>query len=97
MSYEVFNPPRRVEEYHDRVPPEVLEEIAKARLTHQPAKYLVRGEWTDPDNRRSLDIAINRAWVTAVSDYQLVEGALRYVCPGCGRLSGAHNKGCDYR
>lgn len=96
MSYVEFNPPRKVEEYHDRVPGEVLEEVAKARLTHAPPKYLVKGEWVNGD-RRHLDIAINREWVTAVADYQLQDGHLRYVCPGCARLSGNHAKGCDYR
>ncbi len=96
MSYVEFNPPRKVEEYPDRVPMDVIEEVAKSRLTHAPPKYLIRGEW-DHDGQRTLDIAINRDWVTAVSDYQLVGGFLRYVCPGCGRMSGAHSKGCDQR
>lgn len=96
MSYEAFNPPRRVEEYPDRVPMDVIEEVAKSRLAHQPPKYLVKGEWVYGD-RRYLDIAINREWVTASGDYELKDGQLRYVCPGCGRLSGSHNKGCDYR
>lgn len=97
MSYVEFNPPRRVEDYPDRVPMDVLEAVATSRLTHAPPKYLVRGEWTADDGRKSLDIAINLEWMTAVAGYQLVEGHLRYVCPGCGRLSGNHNKGCDYR
>jgi hypothetical protein len=97
MSYVEFNPPRRVEEYPNRVSTEVLEEVAKARLTHTPPKYLVKGEFIRPDDTHDLDIAINREWVTAVSDYELKDGSLRWVCPGCGRLSGAHNKGCDYR
>lgn len=93
MSYEVFDPPRRIEDYPNRVPLSVVEEVAQCRLAHQPPKYLVKGEWTGGH----LDIAINREWVTVVSSYELREGRLRYVCPGCGVLSGGHGKGCEYR
>jgi hypothetical protein len=98
MSYERFNPPRRIEEYRARVDQQVIEEVAESNLKRLPPKYLIAGEWTDPKGRRSLDIAVNREWVTAADpNYQLVEGRLRWVCPGCSRMSGAHSKGCDYR
>ena|ERR1041385_1162089 len=97
MSYVLFDPPRRVEEYANEVSVSVLEEIAAARLAKQPPKYLVKGEWVYADGQRYLDIAVNREWVTAASNHQLVDGNLRYVCPGCGKLSGVHAKGCDYR
>ena len=98
MSYEVFIPPRRIEEYPDRVSGAVLQEVAVARLTHQPPKYLVKGEWTYADGRRELDIAVNREWVDATTNYRLQEdGRLRWTCPGCGKLSGVHTKVCEYR
>lgn len=96
MSYVPFNPPRRIEGYPGRVSTEVLEEVAKCRLAHQPSKYLVKGEWTHADGRLELDIAINREWVEAVSNYQLIEGRLRWVCPVCQKMSGSHTKSCDY-
>ena len=96
MSYQAFDPPRRVEEYPGRVSPEVLTEVAAARLTHQPAKYLVKGEWFYADGRRELDIAINREWVTAVSNYRLTDGRLRWTCPICNQMGGKHTKACDY-
>lgn len=97
MSYVAFDPPRRVEEYPDRVSMEVLEEVAKSRLTHAPPKYVVKGEWVYADGRSYLDLAINREWVTSVADYQLVDGRLRYVCPECGYMSSNHRKGCGNR
>lgn len=96
MSYELFIPPRRVEEYATVVAPEILTETARARVTHAPAKYLVKGQWVYLDGRRELDVAINRAWVDAVTDYKLTDGRLRWTCPICGKLSGTHTKACDY-
>lgn len=96
MSYEVFDPPRRIEDYPGRVPLEVVEETARCRLQRQPPKYLVKGEWSRPDGSLELDIAINRAWVVAISDHQLIDGRIRYVCPSCGKFSGSHAKGCGF-
>lgn len=96
MSYELFIPPRRVEEYATVVPMTILEDTAKARLTHAPPKYLIKGQWTYEDGRRELDIAINRAWVDAVTNWKLNDGRLRWTCPICGKLSGIHTKACDF-
>ena len=92
LGYTPFNPPRRIEEYPNRIPSDVIEEVARCRLAKQPPKYLIKGEWSNGD----LDIAINYQWVDAVSNYHLVDGRLRWTCPQCGRLSGVHAKGCDY-
>lgn len=96
MSYQLFNPPRRVEEYATQVPLEIIEEVARSRLVHQPPKYLIKGEWIYADGRRFLDIAINREWVEAATNYRLTDGRLRWTCPVCGRLGGNHTKACDY-
>lgn len=104
-EYVPFHPPRRPEEYVGQVGPHnglaldhnVLDALAEARVSGKAHRYLVRGEWRRSDGVRYLDIAVDRAWVVANSNYQLVEGQLRYVCPGCGRMSGSHSKGCDQR
>jgi hypothetical protein len=96
MSYVEFNPPRGIETYPNRIAMEIIEEVAKDRAAHRPPKYLVKGEWTYSDGRQELDIAINRAWVEAVSNYKIVEGRLRWVCPVCQKMSGTHAKSCDY-
>lgn len=95
MSYVEFNPPRGVEQYPERVSPEVIEEVARNRVAHQPPKYLVQGEWVY-GLQRYLDVAINRAWVDFVTNYKLTEGRLRWTCPICGKLGGTHTKACDY-
>jgi hypothetical protein len=105
MTYTEFHPARRPEEFvglagpHGglALPHDVLEAIAQARVSNRPHQYLVRGEWVRSDGARYLDIAVDRAWLTASTNYQLVDGMLRWTCPACGRLSGAHSKGCDYR
>lgn len=104
-EYHEFTPPRRPEEYVGQSGPhnglaltyDVLKAIGLARVSHQSHGYLVRGEWLSRDGTRYLDIAMDVAWVAANSNYQLVNGFLRWVCPSCGRMSGAHNKGCDQR
>lgn len=104
-EYHEFNPPRRPEEYVGQVGPhagyaltwDVIQAISETRVTGKPHGYLVRGEWVRRDGVRFLDIAVDRTWVVANTNHQLIDGELRYVCPGCGRLSGAHNKSCDYR
>lgn len=103
--YVEFNPPRRPEEYRGAAGPhnglaltwDVIQAIARSEMTGEAHGCLVRGEWVRSDGVRFLDFAIDRAWVAANSNYQLVEGQLRWVCPGCGRMSGNHSKGCDYR
>lgn len=105
-TYTEFLPPHRPEEYvgqagpHDgkALPFDVLEAIAQAKLTGKPHGYLIRGQWVrKADKVRYLDVAVDRAWVVNNSNYQIIDGFLRWVCPGCQKLSGAHAKGCDYR
>lgn len=104
-TYHPFHPPRRPEEYVGMagphmglaLPHDVIEAIAAAKQTGQPHPYLIRGEWRRSDGVSYLDVAVDRAWVTQYTNHALVEGALRWTCPGCGKLSGAHQKGCDYR
>lgn len=104
IEYHEFIPPRRPEEYAGQAGPhnglaltyDVLDAMAEAKVSGRPHRYLVRGEWRRSDGVRYLDFAIDRAWVTANTNYRLVEGHLRWTCPVCGRLSGKHNKGCDY-
>lgn len=104
-AYVAFNPPRRPEEYVGQKGPHnglaldhnVIEAIGKAKLTGDPHPYLVRGELRRSDGVTFLDIAVDVQWVTANTNHQLVNGFLRYVCPGCGRMSGTHAKGCDQR
>lgn len=104
-EYREFNPPRRPEQYVGQPGPHqglalehyVLEAIAEARVSQRPHRWVVRGEWVRRDGVRFLDIAVDRAWIDASTDFRLSDGALRYVCPGCGRRSGNHEKGCDYR
>lgn len=104
-EYHPFNPPRRPEEYVGQAGPhnglaltaDVLQAIARSKVSGEPHEYVVRGEWVRRDGVRFLDFAIDRAWVVANTNYQLIGGELRYVCPGCGKLSGNHAKGCDHR
>lgn len=104
-TYRPFNPPRRPEEFVGiagphmglALPHDVLEAIAASKQTRKPHGYLIRGEWVRSDGVSYLDVAIDYAWVTANTNHQLVDGRLRYVCSGCGRMSGEHVKGCDYR
>lgn len=103
-TYHRFDPPRRPEEYAGQSGPhnglaltyDAIRAIGQAKVTHVPHGYLVRGEWVRGDVRY-LDFAIDVGWVTASGPYQLVNGYLRYSCPGCARLSGAHAKGCEWR
>lgn len=104
-EYMPFWPHRRPEEFVGIAGPhnglalthDVLEAIAESRVTGKPHPFLVRGEWIRRDGVRFLDVGIDVQWVTANTDYRLVNGMLRWTCPGCGRLSGNHAKGCDYR
>lgn len=96
IEYRKFDPPARPEEFVGRMPSEVLQDAAEARVAKRPGKYLVLGEWVR-DRKVWLDIGINREWVTWRTHYQLLNGHLRWVCPGCGKLYDAHQKGCEYR
>lgn len=104
-EYVEFRPPRRPEEYVGQAGPhnglalnfDTLEAIAQAKQTGKPHPYVVRGELRRSDGVRFLDIAVDRAWVVENSDYILLDGFLRWQCPGCGKLSGQHVRGCDYR
>lgn len=104
-TYHSFNPPRRPEQYAGQPGPhnglaltwDVIRAMSESRVSGKPHGYLVQGEWVRRDGVRFLDIAVDRAWVTENTNNQVVDGKLRWVCPGCGRLSGMHNKGCDYR
>lgn len=97
MTYMLLNPPDRPENYSPaELPHDVLEAIASARITGIPHQYVVKGLWTYGD-RRFLDIAVDYAWVVDNTNHQFVNGRLRWVCPGCGKLSGEHAKGCGYR
>lgn len=103
-EYVPFSPPRRPEEYVGQSGPHnglalehhVLDAIAEARLTGRRHRYLVQGEYVRRDGVRYLDIAIDRAWITANTRYQLIEGRLRWQCPECGKLSGQHTKACGW-
>lgn len=104
-QYVEFRPARRVEEYVGQkgphfglaLSPDVLDAMAQAKVTGKAHGYLVRGEWRRSDGVTFLDFAIDRAWVDANTNYRLQDdGRLRWTCPVCGRLSGSHNKGCDY-
>lgn len=103
-TYVAFDPPRRAEQYVGQSGPHnglalehnVLEAIGQARAFNRTHPYVVRGEWRRDDGVAYLDIAVDIAWLTANSHYQLVEGRLRWVCPICGRMSGTHTKACDY-
>ena len=103
--YTEFNPPRRPEEYLGQagphnglaLTPDVIQAIAQGKVTNQPHPYLIRGEWVrHKDGVRFLDVAMDRAWLTANTHHQLVDGRLRWVCPVCQKLSGHHTKACDY-
>jgi hypothetical protein len=105
-TYHPFNPPRRPEEFVGiagpygglALPHDVLAAIAEARATKQPHEYLVRGEWVRDYGVRFLDVSIDLEWVMAKDpNYQLINGRLRWVCPGCGYMSSNHKKGCGYR
>ncbi len=104
-EYHPFNPHRRLEEYMGAAGPhnglalthDVLGAIAEARVTGRPHPYLVRGEVVRDDGVRFLDIGVDVQWVTENSNHVLVDGFLRYQCPGCQKLSGQHARGCDYR
>lgn len=104
ITYVPFDPPRRPEEYLGQSGPHnglalehnVLDAIATSKQPGKPPHgYLVRGEWRRSDGVRFLDIAVDRAWVMSNTDYQLIDGRLRYVCPECGGMS--HRKGCSNR
>lgn len=104
-EYREFIPPRRPEEFVGlagphfglALEPAVLEAIAKAKIERRAHPYLVRGEWVGSDGVRFLDVAVDRSWVTNITNYELIEGQLRWRCSGCGKLSGNHQKGCEYR
>lgn len=105
-TYHRFDPPRRPEQYVGQpgphnglaLPHSVIEAIGKSRVRGEAHGYLVRGEWVRRDGIRFLDIAVDVGWVVDnVPDMHLVGGFLRYVCPGCGRMSGNHTKGCSNR
>lgn len=104
-NYHPFNPPRRPEEYAGQPGPhqgyaltwDVIQAIAESKVSGKYHGYLIRGEWIRRDGVRFLDIAVDRAWVVENTDYQLIDGRLRWVCPECGYMSGNHRKGCANR
>lgn len=103
-EYHPFNPPRHPEEFQGiagphaglALPYDVLQAMAEAKVANRPHPYIVRGEWVRSDGVRFLDVAVARQWVTQNTNYQLIDGRLRWQCPSCGKLSGTHAKACGY-